>query len=460
VSRFDLVVRGGSLANPPGMPSGRLDLAIAGGRVEAIAPEIDPGLGASVIEADGLTVMPGLVDPHVHVSGRFGRAVGCRMLLRAGVTSALDLAGDPADLIVALASAGCGLTIGVLVPAIPEVTVSGPDPGESELGELLERSLEAGGFGLKALGGHFPITPFALDRLIDSCATTGVHCAVHAGSTETGSDITGVEELVAVAAGRPVQLAHVNSYCRGQIEDPVAEAARAVVALEGARSLWSDSYLATINGAEASCVDGVPRSNVVKTCLRLAGFEPTEADLRRAIIEGWAQIHVEDDDGVALASPEAGLRAFDAAATDVGVSFAVNPPASALALALARKSSGEFVVETFGSDGGSLPRNSTLSQGLALVAAGVLTLSDLVLKACREPAVRLGLLDKGQLTEGADADLLVTGEDGDCWTVIVGGVTRIRAGELLDVRGGTLLCTPAGTAAASAAGISYVTPGT
>jgi hypothetical protein len=411
-----------------------------------------------VIDADGLTVMPGLVDPHVHVSGRFGRAVGCRMLLRAGVTSALDLAGDPSDLLVALASAGCGLTIGVLVPAIPEMTISGPDPGESELGELLERSLQAGAFGLKALGGHFPITPSALDRLIESCATAGVHCAVHAGSTETGSDITGVEELVAVAAGRPIQLAHVNSYCRGQIEDPVGEAARAVVALEGARRLWSDSYLATINGAEASCVDGVPRSNVVKTCLRLGGFGPTEAELRRAIIEGWAQIHVEDDDGVHLASPEAGVQAFDAAASDVGVSFAVNPPASALALALARNEGGEFVVETFGSDGGSLPRNSTLTQGLALVAAGALTLSNLVRKACREPAVRLGLVDKGQLVEGADADLLVTGEDGDCRSVVVDGVIRIRDGEMLDRRGGTLLCTPAGAPAATAAGVGHVTP--
>jgi hypothetical protein len=248
----------------------------------------------------------------------------------------------------------------------------------------------------------------------------------------------------------------VNSYCRGQIEDPVQEAARAVAALEGADGLWSDSYLATINGAEAYCVDGVPRSDVVKTCLRLGGYEPTEVALREAIAEGWARIHVEDADGVHLATPEEGARAFAAAGSEIGVSFPVNPPASALAVALAKDRSGSYVVDTFGSDGGSLPRNSTLAQGMALVDAGMLTLAELVQKACREPAVRLGMGSKGHVVEGADADLIVVDAAGRCQTVVVGGSMRIGGGELLDVRGGTILCSPAGVTAAQAAGVAHL----
>jgi cytosine/adenosine deaminase-related metal-dependent hydrolase len=456
VSTFDIVVRGGTLANPPGISGGRQDVAIADGRIVAVEAEIDPGLANTVVDAEGLTVMPGLVDPHVHVSGRFGRPVGYRMLLRAGVTSALDLAGDPTDLIGTLSEQGCGLTVGVLVAAIPGLTIEDSDPDEHQLEQLLARSLDAGALGLKALGGHFPITPAALERLIATCSDAGAHCAVHAGSTETGSDVSGLEELVALAAGRRVQVAHVNSYCRGQIEDPVQEAARAVAALDGADGLWSDSYLATINGAEAYCADGVPRSDVVKTCLRLGGYEPTEAALLQAIADGWARIHIEDADGVHLAAPDEGALAFTAAGSEIGVSFPVNPPASALAVALAKDRSGSYVVDTFGSDGGSLPRNSTLAQGMALVEAGMLTLTELVQKACREPAVRLGMGSKGHILEGADADLIVVDAAGRCETVLVGGSVRIGGGELLDVRGGTILCSPAGVTAAHAAGVPHL----
>jgi hypothetical protein len=172
VSTFDIVVRGGALANPPGTSGGRLDVAIADGRIVAVEAEIDPGLANTVVDAEGLTVMPGLVDPHVHVSGRFGRPVGYRMLLRAGVTSALDLAGDPTDLIGTLSEQGCGLTVGVLVAAIPGLTIDDSDPDEHALEQLLARSLEAGALGLKALGGHFPITPAALERLVRMQAHT------------------------------------------------------------------------------------------------------------------------------------------------------------------------------------------------------------------------------------------------------------------------------------------------
>ena len=57
-------------------------------------------------------------------------------------------------------------------------------------------------------------------------------CAVHCGTSKTGSDITGLEELLELADGLPVHVAHVNSYCRGQhTGDPLKEASRAIAAL-------------------------------------------------------------------------------------------------------------------------------------------------------------------------------------------------------------------------------------
>ncbi len=63
---MDLVIRGGHVIDPASGVTGRRDVAVAGGRILAVEPEIDPGR-AAVIDAGGLWVLPGLVDIHVHL---------------------------------------------------------------------------------------------------------------------------------------------------------------------------------------------------------------------------------------------------------------------------------------------------------------------------------------------------------------------------------------------------------
>jgi imidazolonepropionase-like amidohydrolase len=94
----DLLVRNATLWTDNG-PQPRRDLLIVEGRVvkSARAGSIDAPAGARVIDANGDTLLPGLIDAHVHlVSGfrlpeKFGgldRArVAAKQLLRSGVTS-------------------------------------------------------------------------------------------------------------------------------------------------------------------------------------------------------------------------------------------------------------------------------------------------------------------------------------------------------------------------------------
>jgi hypothetical protein len=435
VSELDVVVLGGRL------PIGSLgalvsaDVGLADGRIAAIADELDPARAAEVVDARGLRVFPGVVDPHVHVSGRFGEAVGLRMLLRAGVTAALDLAGDPIDLSESLARAGCGLTVGTLFPLLPGDTVSGIDPDEAEIERVLDEQLEHGALGLKILGGHWPLTPEATAATIAVCARRGAYCAVHAGTTATGSDVTGLEELLELADDHPVHVAHVNSYCRGQVDDPVVEAARAVTALRARPVARSESYLSTFNGARADCSGGVPTSGVVRTCLRLGGYPQTQEGLEAAIRDGWATIQEEGPDEIGFAPPARGLQLF-AASSEIGVSFPVNPPSAVSALALARDEAG-FVVGAFGSDGGSIPRNTTLRQGLGLVAAGLLPMDGLLHKACVASAEMVGL-EPRRLAEGAPGDVITVDADGRCVDVVVQGRLSLRRGEIVRPAGGTL----------------------
>lgn len=88
----ELVVRGGIVVTPGRMF--RADVAIDEGRISAVAPEL-PG-GAREIDASGLTVLPGVIDIHLHFNepGRTeweGAASGSRALASGGGTAFFDM---------------------------------------------------------------------------------------------------------------------------------------------------------------------------------------------------------------------------------------------------------------------------------------------------------------------------------------------------------------------------------
>src|SRR5688500_11951795 len=56
----DIVVRNGLLVDGTGAPARREDFAIAGGKI------VPPGNAKRVIDAEGLVVAPGFIDPHTH----------------------------------------------------------------------------------------------------------------------------------------------------------------------------------------------------------------------------------------------------------------------------------------------------------------------------------------------------------------------------------------------------------
>src|SRR5262249_55209144 len=156
-------------------------------------------------------------------------------------------------------SGGVGITVGFVYPLVPGDSVSGLDPKKEEIQRACDTSLDQGALGIKLLGGHYPLTPEATALAIKTAADVRCWCAVHCGTSQRGGDIPGLEELLALANGLPVHVAHVNSYCRGQhTGDPLQEASRAVAALARAPRARSESYLATINGANALIENHVP----------------------------------------------------------------------------------------------------------------------------------------------------------------------------------------------------------
>jgi len=97
--KYDVLLRGGSLIDPRNNISAARDVAIAAGKIAAVAPRIEPADASKTIDASGLHVVPGLVDIHTHVyagTGEKGSYAGDNSLypdgftLRACVTTIAD----------------------------------------------------------------------------------------------------------------------------------------------------------------------------------------------------------------------------------------------------------------------------------------------------------------------------------------------------------------------------------
>ena len=64
--KYDLLLRGGHVVDARNQLSAVRDVAIAGGKIAAVAAKIDPADAVKTVDASGLYVTPGLIDIHAH----------------------------------------------------------------------------------------------------------------------------------------------------------------------------------------------------------------------------------------------------------------------------------------------------------------------------------------------------------------------------------------------------------
>lgn len=402
---YDVLLRRATVVDPASDRVDVADLAVAGGQIAEIGPDLDPTRAREVFDLSGCHLLPGIVDMHMHASAWLGGRAGHKMMAEVGVTTALDMSG-PIDSVLDIArDHGAGLNIACIEAVRPGQTVQTADPGPAELRALLDTSLRKGAIGVKLLGGHYPLTPEATARTIELANQAGAYVAFHTGSATQGSNIEGFLQAVELAGPHALHIAHVNSYCRGAVRTWMQETEEAIAALTAHPNLRSESYLSPLNGTSAKCSGGAPESRVTRHCLMVGGFPPTEAGFEAAILAGWAQVNVEAGGCVVLATGPAARDYWRQRNTDATVSFAVNPPEPRLRLATAKRPSGEFVVDAISTDGGGIPRNVIVEMGLALVKLQALSLVEFARKTSLNPARILGLAGKGALRPGADADI-------------------------------------------------------
>ncbi len=94
--RFDLLLTGGDVVDPGGGRSGRLDVGVRAGRIEAVGHRLDRAGAAEVVDVHGKIVTPGLVDLHTHTRGGYWGIDPDAYAWHSGVTTWVDAGSEGA----------------------------------------------------------------------------------------------------------------------------------------------------------------------------------------------------------------------------------------------------------------------------------------------------------------------------------------------------------------------------
>ncbi|BBK33814.1 N-acyl-D-aspartate/D-glutamate deacylase [Stella humosa] len=104
---FDTVFRNATIVDGTGQPAYTADLAVSAGRIAAIGPGLGPA--TETVEADGLTLMPGIIDGHTHYDAQL----------------TWDAYADPSPTlgVTSVVIGNCGFTIAPCRPADRDLTM-------------------------------------------------------------------------------------------------------------------------------------------------------------------------------------------------------------------------------------------------------------------------------------------------------------------------------------------------
>ncbi|HET9384650.1 MAG TPA: allantoinase AllB [Gemmatimonadales bacterium] len=270
----DLVIRGGTVVLPTGQRPA--DIAVTNGVISAIGSEVNAS--DETIDARGLVVLPGVVDPHVHFNepGRAdweGWETGTRGAARGGVTTVLEMplnAHPPTttaaafDAKLAVASKQSLVDFGLWGGLVPE-----------NLGDL-EALHQRGVVGFKAFMSHSGIDDF--HRIPDGLLAIGLKVTARLGAL-VGVHAESQELLDRYAAAQgPDRL----SWCRSRpLAAEVEAIQRLLVCMRGAGK-GVRAHVVHVSCAEGLDVVDQARSNGVaitaETCPHYLAFDETDFD--------------------------------------------------------------------------------------------------------------------------------------------------------------------------------------
>ena len=444
----DLLVRGGTVIDGTGAPARTADVAISGDRITFVGDAARERVTARrVIDARGLIVAPGYIDPHTHTledlrHERRERRQTAGYLMQ-GVTTVVagNDGGGPADVGGSLAafardSIGTNVALHVGFGSVRSqvLGMSSSAAGEAQLAQmraLVAKGMDDGALGLSTGLYYAPQSYSSTEEVIalarEAAARGGVYDShLRDESSYTVGLVGAVAEALRIGreGGLPVHIAHIKAlgadvWGRSDTVIAMVRAARA----RGER-ITADQYPYTASGtgvgasllprwAEAGGRDSL-RSRATNPEYRDRLYAAMQENMRRR--GGAASLLITDRDRPELAGKTLDdiAKARNADPVLTAIEIILSGDASVASFNMQEDDITRFMREAWvftGSDGSSgHPRKfGTYPRKLRryVLDQRVITLEEMVRRSTSGVADALGIAGRGRLAAGLMADVIV-----------------------------------------------------
>jgi len=281
-----MLIRNGKAALPGREAPVKVDIRIEGERIAEIGGDLSPLPGEETVDAAGLLVLPGGIDPHVHFdtpgfTSREDFLHGSAEAARGGVTTVVDMPCTSLPPVVSAAALENKLSAvapmalvdygfyGGVHGEIPPRAGEAPAPAdriERAMAELAPRVLAFKAYLLSGMETFPHVNHLELGRAIGAAAALGRPLCLHA---EDASYVSAARKRVdaarAAAGGKPSWDDYVDS--RPEQAETVAVAAGLALAAGNARTLHV-VHVGTAAAAEALAAAGAS----CETCAHYLAF--------------------------------------------------------------------------------------------------------------------------------------------------------------------------------------------
>ncbi len=453
------VVRGGTVYDGSGNPGVLRDIAIANGRIVAIAPSISER-GTEEIDARGMAVAPGFIDIHSHAESSLADDPRAESVIRQGITTIVggqdgsSRGVDGPDSFSAYLSSVTALNPAVNVAAMIGLgSVRGRVVGQDDrkatsaeitrMTELVESALEAGACGASSGLEYTPGAFAPLEELIAVCRPLSARRLPYATHMRNEDDrlLESIDESISVARGArcPLQISHLKTQGPRNWSKLDAAFARIEAARRDGIDAAFDRYPYTAYSTGLTNLfpvwsrDGGTEAFLARLADPAVGPRIKAATLAKVeLIGGWQNVHITsvraaedraaEGKRVGAYAASIGIDPYEVA---VGLLKRSGGNVGMVGFAMSEDNIDRILAHPHGmvcSDGGGFAlegptrRGSPHPRGLGTFARVLgryvrerkaLTLAQAIHKMTALPASRIGLRDRGTLAIGRPADVVV-----------------------------------------------------